>query len=222
MTAADKTIIAYFDMDRTVLRDSSGMLYMRYLRGHGMVDWRAMLTAYWYAALYKLGLLSYPDASSKLASTVSHDSEAEQRLFCQRCFDDLMVNYVSSEAVQRINDHRSWGHRVTIISASTSYVVGPLARHLGISDYLCTRLEVADGRFTGRIVQPACYGPGKVHWASDHAHRLGARLADSYFYSDSYSDLALLEHVGQPVAVNPDARLKAHAVRHGWPIEYFH
>jgi len=215
-------IVAYFDMDRTILSDSSGILYMRYLWRQGDVSRLAMLRAYWYAALYKLGYFNYPAVAAKLAATAADNSEEETRAFCQRWFEEMAVNYIADKAVQRMEKHRAQGHLVTIISASTPYVVGPVAKHLGVGEYLCTQLEVVDGRFTGRIIEPACYGPGKVYWAQEYARRHNAELAQAYVYTDSHSDRALLERVGHPVAVNPDPRLKALAASHGWPVDYFY
>jgi putative phosphoserine phosphatase/1-acylglycerol-3-phosphate O-acyltransferase len=215
-------IVAFFDMDRTILRDSSGILYMRYLWRRGGVSPAAMLRSYWYAALYKLGFFDYPSVAAKLASTVADSSEEESRALCQRWFDEMAVDYVAEKAVQRMDRHRTRGHVVTIISASTPYVVGPVAAYLGVGEYLCTRLEVANGRFTGKIIEPACYGPGKVHWAKDFARRQNADLAQAFFYTDSHSDRALLEAVGHPTAVNPDPRLRALASRRGWPVECFY
>ncbi|MBC7234045.1 MAG: HAD family hydrolase [Chloroflexi bacterium] len=215
-------IIAYFDMDRTLLSDSSGMLYMRYLWRRGEVNRRAMLRAYWYALLYKLGFFNYPAVAAKLASGLADNTEAETIAFCQRWFDEMAVHYVAQKAVQRMAEHRAQGHLVTIISASTPYVVGPLARHLGVEEYLCTRVEVVDGHFTGKIIPPPCYGPGKVYYAQEYAAKHGGDLSQAYFYTDSHSDLPLLELVGHPVAVNPDPRLKAVAQKRGWPVEYFY
>jgi len=215
-------VIAYFDMDRTVLRDSSGMLYMRYLWRHGQIGWRSMLLSSWYAAQYKLGLLDFTLVAARLAASVSDSSEEATRALCQRFFDQMMVNYIAPKAVQRIREHRHRGHGVTLISASTPYVVGPLASHLEITDYLCTHLEIVDGRFTGKIIEPGCYGPGKVYWAREYARRHNADLAQAYFYTDSCSDLPLLELVGHPVAVNPDPRLKGLAVQRQWPVELFY
>ncbi|MBM4430422.1 MAG: HAD family hydrolase [Chloroflexi bacterium] len=214
--------IAFFDLDRTILTDSSGLLYMRYLWRRGDVSRWGMLRAYGYSALYKLGFFNYPAVAAKLASTVSDDREEETRAFCQQWFEEMVVKYVAPKAIQRMDKHRAQGHAVTIISASTPYVVGPVAAHLGIEEYLCTRLEVVEGHFTGRIVEPACYGPGKIHWAGAYAREHGADLGHAYFYTDSHSDAPLLERVGHPVAVNPDSRLKALAARRGWSVEYFY
>jgi putative phosphoserine phosphatase/1-acylglycerol-3-phosphate O-acyltransferase len=220
--ASMANIIAYFDMDRTILSGSSGLLYMRYLWRRGQASWRSMLLSSWYAALYKVGILNYPVVAAKLASSVSSNREEDTRELCQRFFDEMLANYIAPKAVQRLNEHRTQGHLVTVISAATAYVVGPVASHLGIEEYLCTQLEVVDGRFTGSVIEPGCYGPGKVYWARYYAQRHDADLAQAYFYTDSCTDLDLLELVGHPVAVNPDARLRGLAATHRWPVEYFY
>ena len=85
---------------------------------------------------------------------------------------------------------------------------------------MCTRFEVhADGNFAGRHVAPACYGRGKVHWAERFAAEHGVDLDGSWFYTDSYSDLPMLERVGVRKVINPDTRLLRHARRAGWDIQ---
>jgi HAD superfamily hydrolase (TIGR01490 family) len=159
---------------------------------------------------------------AKLFSSVSDDREEEMIAFCQRWFDDMVVNYIAEKAVERMGQHRSRGHLVTIISASTPYAVGPVAAHLSVRDFLCTQVEVRHGRFTGNYVQPACYGEGKVYWAEQYARQHDAGLQQAYFYTDSHSDLALLERVGHPIAVNPDRQLRSVARRRSWPVERFY
>jgi putative phosphoserine phosphatase/1-acylglycerol-3-phosphate O-acyltransferase len=216
------SVIAFFDMDYTILSGSSGLLYVRYLWERRDINRRALFRSLWYSALYKLGLFNYPAVAAKLASSVADGSEDDTRALCQSWFDEKAVHYVAEKAVQRMAQHRQQGHLVTIISASTPYVVAPLAYHLGVEHYLCTRLQVAHGKFTGAIIEPPCYGPGKVYWASEFAAQHGAALGEAYFYSDSHSDLSLLEQVGHPVAVNPDRRLRTVAAGRGWPVERFY
>ena len=100
-------------------------------------------------------------------------------------------------------------------------MVEPLCRHLGIEDYLCTRLDADDGVFTGEIVEPACYGRGKCHWAREYAEKNDVDLSESFFYTDSYSDLPMLRAVGHQRVVNPDPRLRLHASLQQWPILSF-
>jgi putative phosphoserine phosphatase/1-acylglycerol-3-phosphate O-acyltransferase len=110
---------------------------------------------------------------------------------------------------------------VVVVSSATRYQVRPAALDLGIEHLLCTELEVVDGRFTGRLVEPACWGPGKVAAAEEFCEQQKVDLAGSVFYSDSFDDLALLQRVGQPRVLNPDAKLRRIAEDRGWPIQKF-
>jgi putative phosphoserine phosphatase/1-acylglycerol-3-phosphate O-acyltransferase len=127
--------------------------------------------------------------------------------------------YPAARAIVRA--HQRKRHTVAIVSSATRYQAEPLARDLGIPHVLCTRLEVADGRFTGRLVKPTCYGEGKLTAARALAADAGVDLAESWFYTDSDEDLPLLEGVGRPRPVNANARLAAIATRRGWPVRTF-
>src|SRR5690606_34397489 len=112
------------------------------------------------------------------------------------------------------------GDLVAIVTGATRYAAEPLAEELGIEHVVCTRLDVSpSGRFTGRVEQPMCYGAGKIALARKVADAHGLRLEEATFYSDSITDLPLLEAVAEPVAVNPDARLARVARARGWPVE---
>jgi HAD superfamily hydrolase (TIGR01490 family) len=106
---------------------------------------------------------------------------------------------------------------VAIVSGATKFVVQPLAEHLGIKHLLYTHLEVEKGRFTGRVVEPICFEDGKIYWLQQLVEKQDIDLAKSYFYTDSITDLPLLDLVGHPVVTNPDPRLYRKAVRRRWP-----
>jgi HAD superfamily phosphoserine phosphatase-like hydrolase len=109
---------------------------------------------------------------------------------------------------------------VAIVTGAWPYTARPLARSLGIEHVLASELEVGDGgRFTGRFVSPLCYGEGKIQLVSRLAEKLGFRIEDATFYSDSFTDLPLLSAVREPIVVNPDLRLALHARRRGWRVE---
>jgi putative phosphoserine phosphatase/1-acylglycerol-3-phosphate O-acyltransferase len=108
-----------------------------------------------------------------------------------------------------------------LLTSATRYLAGPLAADLGIDHMLVTQLTVENGRFTGEAVRPVCYGEGKTYWAERFAAAHGIDLARSYFYTDSITDLPVLERVGEPRIVNPDPRLGRLAARRGWPIFRF-
>ena len=100
-------------------------------------------------------------------------------------------------------------------------MVRPLAARLGIQHMLYTRLEVEDGRFTGRMIEPICFEEGKIYWLQQFIDEQGVDLAKSWFYTDSITDRPLLDLVGHPVAVNPDPLLYREALRRAWPVRFF-
>ena len=106
---------------------------------------------------------------------------------------------LQAEGLDKIAQRRAEGHRVAILSTSPSYIARPVAEKLGIDFVLSTRLEVKDGRFTGELDGPACYGKGKVHWAEQLGNKLSLDLDNCWFYTDSYTDLPMLERVGHRV-----------------------
>lgn len=217
-------IAAYFDMDRTLLSDSSSLLWMRYMRQRGeLAAWQLLRLAP-VLLRYKLGLLDIPTLTRSLVADFAGHPEAERVAFSRRWFDEQLVDFVAEEARRVLETHRQLGHRLVIITASPIYTAYPLAEHLRIAsdDVLATRVEVRDGYFTGRVVEPLCYRAGKLQWAEQHAARHAIDLSASYFYTDSIDDLALLERVGHPIAVNPDKPLHQWAERQGWPVVRFY
>jgi HAD superfamily hydrolase (TIGR01490 family) len=114
--------------------------------------------------------------------------------------------------------HREAGHVLALLTSATRYLAEPLGADLGIEHHLVSQLVVRDGRFTGEVVQPVCYGRGKVYWAERFAAEHGVDLAASFFYTDSITDLPLLDRVGHPRVVHPDPRLRRLAQRRGWQV----
>ena len=216
-------VAALFDMDRTLLDTSSALLYVRYLRRIGQIGRRQVAQVIGWTLLERLGLLDMQRLVERLVTTASGDNEPEIKQLCDRWFAEDVVTHVTDRGRQRLAEHQAQGHVLGIVSASTQYAVGPLAAHLGIpGQYVSTHLESQDGRLTGRIVPPLCYGEGKVVWAERFSAEHGADLSVSYFYTDSITDLPLLERVGHPVAVNPDPKLQRLAKQRAWPIELFY
>jgi putative phosphoserine phosphatase/1-acylglycerol-3-phosphate O-acyltransferase len=117
-----------------------------------------------------------------------------------------------------VEAHRRVGHVIAVLTSATRYLAEPLAADLGIEHVIVTQLVVDGGRFTGEVVRPICYGPGKIYWAERFATAHGVDLGRSWFYTDSITDLPVLERVGHPRVVNPDPRLRRAAQRRGWPV----
>lgn len=212
--------IAFFDLDYTLLDTSSGLVYLREI----IKQRRVPLWLLGYVSLsYQLKLLDFGQAHSRLITRVAKNGHAEAASFFEEWVTRRLLPRLAPAGRAKIEWHQSQGHRVVIISASIQEIVKPVAQHLGL-DYLCTRLAVQNGHYTGGLDGPLCYGPGKVRWAKTWAaqNKLDFPDAVSYVYTDSASDLPLLELATHPVAVNPSRKLAKIAADRKWAVERFY
>lgn len=213
------SVAAFFDMDRTLLHCNTGTQWVRFLQRRGEISTWKRLRALGWIARYKLSIIDMEAVTRIITADLAGDSEADLTAKALDFFAEEVVGKIAEKGLAAIDFHRRAGHVVALLTGSTPYVAGPLARHLGIDHVLCTRLDVAGGKFTGRHIPPACAGAGKIHWATEFARAHEVDLRASWFYTDSYSDLPMLEQVGVPRVVNPDTRLRRHALRAGWTTE---
>jgi HAD superfamily hydrolase (TIGR01490 family) len=212
---------AFFDMDKTLIAENSGSLFFKYLYERGEVNaWELAkgLAAY---LQYKLGILDIDNWTKDMMVQFKGQSERSLSREANLFFRDLVKPVVYPEAAELVRDHREAGHVVAIVSGATKYVVRPLAEDLGVRHYLYTRLETENGRFTGRVIEPICFEEGKIYWLQQFVDQHRIDLAKSFFYTDSITDLPMLELVGHPVVANPDPRLYRTAVRRRWPVRFF-
>jgi HAD superfamily hydrolase (TIGR01490 family) len=211
-------IAALFDIDGTLLARNSAPLYMRHLRRTGQARWRDVALTLYFLLRYKLGLLDLERALAASLEWVRGRAEAEVRADAEAWYAAEVRPWVFPAMAATVAAHRRAGHLPVILTSATRYLAEPLAADLGIEYVLVTQLVVRDGHFTGEAVRPVCYGPGKIYWAERFAEAHGVDLRQSYFYTDSITDLPVLERVGRPRVVNPDPRLRRAAARRGWPV----
>jgi HAD superfamily hydrolase (TIGR01490 family) len=211
---------ALFDMDRTLVRRDTAALYTRYRRDIGEATWRDTLRVGWWALQYTLGVIDAPRVAARALESFRGREESWLISSCEQWFETYVLPHVCAEGRNTVLRHQQAGDLVIIVTAATPYAALPLARELGIDHVVCTELEVdAGGCFTGGLRQPLCYGRGKIELTRRLAAERGFRLEDATFYSDSITDLPLLESVETPVAVNPDGRLRRIAQQRRWRIE---
>jgi len=212
---------AFFDLDNTLVRTSTGVLWYRYLQKKRRVSFLSLAKVLYAYFRYRRNSLDVKALAEREVSRVAGMPEEKMIELCERWFDEMVKHYIYPRAAEVVNEHRSRGHTLAILSAATIYAVNPVKKHMGIEHGICTRLVVRDGCFSGELVEPYCYGEGKIYWAERFADESGISLDDSYFYTDSYTDLPMLERVGRPQVVNPDNLLEAEAKKRGWPIVRF-
>lgn len=211
-------VAALFDVDGTLIARNSASLYMRHLRQTGQARRRDVARTLYYLAQYKLGLLDVDRALMVSLGWIRGRNEAAIRADCETWYAGEIRRHLIPAMVATVEAHRRAGHVVAILTSATRYLAGPLGADLGIHHLLVTQLVVRDGFFTGEAVMPVCYGGGKTYWAERFAAAEGVDLDGSYFYTDSITDLPVLERVGEPRVVNPDPRLRRVARRRGWPV----
>ena len=211
---------ALFDMDRTLLAADTAWLFTRHRfrrREIGMVD--VGRVAYW-TLQYRLGVIDAPRVAARVLADYAGHDERELTEHVETWFRADALHYLRARARETVERHRAEGDILAIATSATPYGTRPLARELGIDHIVASELEVdPSGRLTGRVVEPLCYGTGKLARVRCLAEKLGFRLEDSVFYSDSINDLPLLERVGTPVVVTPDRKLRRIAERRGWRVE---
>jgi HAD superfamily hydrolase (TIGR01490 family) len=211
-------VAALFDLDNTVLTVESGMSWVRFLYRRGELSRRMLTKAIYWTALYKLAILDMETVFTRLVEDLRGDAEAEMLAKCAVWYARDVAPAIAPAARVAVEHHRRAGHVVALATGSTQYAAGPVARGVGIDHVLSSVLEVEAGAFTGRA-RALCFGHHKVRLAEDWAAEHGVDLGRSFFYSDSFNDRPLLERVGRPIAVNPDARLARLARARGWPIQ---
>jgi HAD superfamily hydrolase (TIGR01490 family) len=214
---------AFFDLDKTIIAGSSALAFSRPFRRRGLISRRAALRS-GYAQL--LLVLAGADADTmdllrrRITALCTGWEVAQIRAIVAETLHEIVEPLVYAEAADLIAEHRALGDEVVVLSASGLEVVEPIAALVGADRCLATRMTVRHGRYTGEI-EYYCYGEAKAQAARDIAAARGLRLEDCRAYSDSITDLPLLEAVGHPTAVNPDRALRREAERRGWPILTF-
>ena len=212
--------VAFFDLDRTLICRNSATLWIKFELAERRISWRQALRAGGWVLRYSLGAVDLGEPIRRTVASMAGQTEADVAARTARFHAEAVRPLYRPGARVAVARHRDAGDRVVLLTSSSNYVGEAVCEDLGLDACVCNRFEVdAQGRYTGRAFEPLCFGPGKVALAERYLASCGERLSASTFYSDSHSDLPMLEAVGFPVVVDPDPRLRRHARRCGWPIE---
>ncbi len=212
--------VALFDMDRTLVRRNTAQLYVRYQRQIGEATLFDSLRAAWWMLQYTLGVVDAEGVAKRALRPLAGTHENVLAARCDDWFHRDVVQHVGNAARRTVRHHLDAGDVCVIVTGASRYAARPLACFLGIPHVVSTELERDErGFFTGRYEPPLCYGEGKIARTEALAKEHGFSLDHACFYSDSVSDLPLMERVGLPVAVNPDPRLQRIARARRWRIE---
>jgi len=214
---------AFFDLDKTIIAKSSTLAFSREFYAGGLINRRSVLRSAYAQFVFLVGGADH-DQMEKMREFLSQMCTGWPVQTVREIVADTLHNIVDplvyDEAVSLIEEHHLAGRDVIIVSASGTEVVEPIGQMLGADAVLATQLEVVDGKYTGNI-DHYVYAENKALAMKELAAERGYDLAQSYAYSDSITDLHMLEIVGHPFAVNPDKELRKKATANGWPVLVF-
>jgi HAD superfamily hydrolase (TIGR01490 family) len=216
-------VAAFFDLDKTVIAKSSTLAFSRPFFQEGLINRRAVLKSAYAQFVFMLAGAD-ADQMDRMRSHITALCEGwdveQVRSIVDETLHDIVDPLVYKEATQLITDHKSQGHHVVVVSASGDELVAPIASMVGATHSVGTRMVVADGRYSGEV-DFYCAGENKAIAAKQLSEKHGYDLEDCFAYSDSVTDLPLLEVVGHPTVVNPDRALRKIAALRGWPVLTF-
>ena len=211
--------IAFFDLDKTLISANSAHVWLRQQWEAKQISLKEIIQLSIGLLRYRLGLLSSADDMQAAVLRLKGVSQQSLGAHVQAFYERHIRQLYRPGALEAIKEHQKQNHRLALLTSSPSLLANLVAAELSFQDCLSTEFEVSDqGIFTGQTRGPLCFGAGKLVKAKAHAETLGVPLSDCIFYTDSVTDLPVLEAMGLPVAVNPDWRLKRAAARRHWKI----
>lgn len=211
--------LALFDLDNTLLNGDSDHSWGLYLAEIGAVDSQLHKTKqdhfYQQYLAGELNIYEFCEFQFFVLTQYSLDQLLTWRAdFLETIIEPMIVN----GKADLLEKHRQAGDELLIITATCDFVTEPIAARLGVPTLLATQAEFINGAYTGKLSGTPCYQSGKVARLNQWLDIQGKKFEDSYFYSDSINDLPLLDLVDTPIAVTPDDRLRAHALKSNWRI----
>ncbi|MBW2695587.1 MAG: HAD-IB family hydrolase [Deltaproteobacteria bacterium] len=212
---------ALFDLDQTLLAGFSAAAFFRERLVSGRLAPREIAESLLGTLSFVLGRTGFSGMMSATTAAYRGLAESVMEDVGQEVFEKHLATQIYPESRALVRAHQEMGHTLAIISSATRYQADPFARDMAIRHVLCTKLDVVDGVFTGKVVRPTCYGEGKADAARGLAAQHDLDLEQSYFYTDSHEDLPLLEIVGRPRPLNPNRGLAQIAKERKWPVRRF-
>ncbi|SDS85440.1 HAD-superfamily subfamily IB hydrolase, TIGR01490 [Paraoerskovia marina] len=222
--ANDGVVAAFFDIDNTIIRGASAAHLAHALYRREFFGIRDLLRLVVHNARY----LTFGENKKQIDTVRSHalsivagHTVSEIVAIGEEVYDQVLELRIYPGTQRLLNEHIEAGHEVWLVSATPAEIGTLISRRLGGTGALGSVAETVDGVYTGRMVGDMMHGKAKAAGVRALAEQRGIDLAASSAYGDSLNDVSMMETVGNPCAINPDARLRRHAARVGWPVREF-
>ena len=217
----EKPVVAFFDLDNTLLDGANGNIYAIRMVREGYMKPRVLLQVLRYTILYKMNRLPRREVYKKVLDIMGHYTVTEMIAFMDRNFESHIVPKLYQGGVNIVREHREQGHSTVIATAAGEYIAERVRVQLGADDIIASYTPIKGDHMTSEEMGPMAFMEVKLDMAMEYCREKGADPADCWFYSDSASDLPLLETVGHPVMVNPQLKLRQETRGRGWPVLHF-
>jgi len=213
-----KKYVAFFDLDLTLISGISGKILMQQAYKNKILSTGNILQGVVFSFLHKFNLMNPDRIMDKMVSNLKGIPEDTIKDLINNIFDSFFKDILRGKAINEIKQHINNNGKTVILSASLPYICDPLKEILRMDDVICSSLEVENGLLTGNPNGNFCYGEEKYLRAIQYCEENNFSFTEAYFYSDSISDLPLLQVVGNPMCVCPDDGLRQIANKSGWTI----
>jgi len=211
-------VVAFIDVDGTLLAETTTYLFARILRRRGLIRNSFVLRAMYHGLQHRFGRLDYGRLVNFGLKSIASIPVVDLERIAYENFVEHVRPRLYEGVVDHLNDLRMRGTAVVLVSSSPRLVLEPLSIYLGCTDSITTPVRIERGRLVGIAEGPACYGEGKLHWAREWAASRQIAMDETAAYADNWSDRALLGQVGRAVVVHPHRKLKRLAIERGWII----
>ncbi len=213
---------AFFDLDDTlIIGTNSLLLYVKYLVKKKQMRKRDILRGIYLSLLHKLNLVDIEKLLDNFVLPYAGRPATDIENLVKQWFEEQVTTHLSQEAKKFVQEHKAQGHTTILLSNSSQFICQLVANYYQLDFSLSSIIEIKDGKLTGKMKKPLCYQEGKVIYATAFAQQNNIDLSKSYFYTDSYSDLPMLQAVGHPRIINPDPILKRYAKKMNWNIQWW-
>ena len=214
----DKSYIAFFDLDDTLINGNSGRLLLKTAYNEKIIKLAEVIKALWLSFLFRLRLRDTEKIIHGMVKWLAGVSENELNSLVKMAFTGTDSQLIHEPAKAEIKFHRDNNALLVILSSALYPVCRTVADILMMDDIICTGLEIKDGKYSGKPSGRLCFGNEKKVRMTNYCEKINRSTEDAWFYSDSHTDIEALKTAGHPVCVNPDRRLRKTALKKGWLI----
>ena len=214
--------IVFFDVDNTIIKGYSLKYFIKYLSNEKIISKNKLLLTYIWFILYKLRIIRKVNYSFKFLFKFLKGWQVDKfDIIVNDFFNRNIKDIIFKDSANKINEHLNLGHKIILVSTSIYPIVNIIAKNFGIQDILATKLEIINNRYTGGIEGNVLEGNNKLKEIKYYLNNINNKKIITYFYTDHYSDVDVLNFVDKPFVVNPDKFFLNFSKNKGWEILNF-